>query len=76
MICPHCNKEFFFKADTCPHCGKNLEGYTQRTDDGANWLKLFLLVPVIVIGLLIIGFIVIIFVLAFMFRDFQGWGAT
>jgi len=56
MICPHCNKEFFFKADTCPHCGKNLEGYTQRTDDGPNGLKLFLLAAVIVIiGLFVLA---------------------
>ena len=87
MICLHCNKEVFSKLlSTCPHCGKNLEGYIQRTTeeilneleireakgDGSGWLIAFLLVPVIVIGLVIIG----LFVLAFMFGGSYGWGGA
>ena len=62
MICLHCNKEVSSKLlSTCPHCGKNLEGYIQRTTeeilneleireakgDGSGWLIAFLLTPVI-----------------------------
>ena len=31
MICLHCHEEFFLKSDTCPRCGKSLEGYTGTT---------------------------------------------
>ncbi len=87
MRCPRCDTELLDANETigfCPKC-RVLQTHThpvtndspnssvrKGSDDGPNWLKLFLLVPVILIGFMIIGF----FVLVFMLRDFQGWGAT